>query len=76
MKTKRAFELAALMSAAVAFSYWLGYEQGSTSASLKLSAVSSHRLIAVGGGLPHGRNYWSDPFGVGGTVTIPKEQKE
>jgi hypothetical protein len=74
MKTKRAIELAVLMSAAVAFSYWLGYEQGSTSASLRLSAVSSPRVI--GGGFPHGRNYLSDPFGVGGTVTIPKEQKE
>ena len=74
MKTKRAIELAALMSAAVAFSYWLGYEQGSTSASLRLSAVSSDRVIVPWA--PHGRNYLSDPFGVGGTVTVPKEQKE
>jgi hypothetical protein len=76
MKTKRTIELAVLMSAAVAFSYWLGYEQGSTSASLRLSAVSSRRVIAVGGGFPQGRNYLSDPFGVTGTITVPKEQKE
>ncbi len=74
MKTKRAFELAALMSAAVAFSYWLGYEQGSTSASLRLSAVSSHRVFGLG--FPRGRNYLSQPFGVTETVTVPKEQKE
>jgi len=73
MKTKRAIELAVLMSAAVAFSYWLGYEQGSTSASLRLSAASSPR--AIGLGFPHSRNYLSDPFGVTGTVTVPKELK-
>ncbi len=76
MKTKRAIELAVLMSAGVAFSYWLGFEQGSTSASLRLSAVSSPRVIALGGELPHGRNCWSDPFGVTGTATVPKAQKE
>ncbi len=74
MKTKRAIELAVLMSAAVAFSYWLGFEQGSTSVRLRLSAVSSDRMIVPWA--PHGRNYWSGPFGATGTVTDPKEQKE
>ncbi len=74
MKTKRAIEFAVLMSAAVAFSYWLGYEQGSTSASRRLSAISSDREVGLG--FRHGRNDLSDPFGVTGTVTIPKEQKE
>jgi hypothetical protein len=74
MKTKRAIEFAVLMSAAVAFSYWLGYEQGSTSASLRLTAVSSHRVIGLG--FPHGRNYLSGPIGGTGTVSVPKEQKE
>ena len=74
MKTKRAIELAVLMSAAVALSYWLGYEQGKTSASLRLSAVSSDREVGLG--FPHGRNYLSDPFGVTGTVSVPKDQKE
>jgi len=74
MKTKRAIELAVLMSAAVAFSYWLGYQQGSASTSLRLSAVSSDREIVPWA--PHGRNYLSDAFGVTGTVSVPKEQKE
>ncbi len=73
MKTKRAIELAVLMSAAVAFSYWLGYEQGSNSASLRLSAVGSPRgFVRLA---PHGRNYLSDRFSITGAVTVPKELK-
>jgi hypothetical protein len=74
MKTKRAIELAVLMSAAVAFSYWLGYEQGSNSGSHRLDRASS--LKQVGLTFRNGRNDLSGPFGGTGTVSVPKEQTE
>ena len=47
MKTKRAIEVAVLITLAAAAGYWLGYRHGRTVAGGKLNTVSSLRQLGL-----------------------------
>jgi hypothetical protein len=74
MKTKKTVGVSVLVIATVMFTYWLGYEHGSSSTARKPSAVGSSKVF-VGETRPYTRNTasWFDAGGDRTTKKTPTE---